>query len=238
MSRLTLEVIVSSVDDAAEAAMGGADRLEVVRDLSRDGLTPSIDLVKRIQREVPLPLRVMLRESDGFACASGEERRALVGHAAALNGLGIDGIVVGWIRDGRVDEDTFGRVLEAAPAIRATFHRAFDSLEDPETALSVLQRYPRIDRVLTGAGTGSWASRCATLQRYAQWAGAGVVMLPGGGVDEDAVRALAECGCVTEVHVGRAARAGARIDGGVTAAAVRTLRRAADGRGAQEGSDL
>jgi copper homeostasis protein len=220
---LILEVIATSVEDAVEAARGGADRLEVVRDLSRHGLTPSLDLVRKIQREVPLPLRVMVRESDGFTCGCEDERRMLVDAAAAFNALGVDGIVVGWIRNGQVDEETLARVLEAAPAVCATFHRAFDALADPEAALRVLRRHPRIDRVLTGAGEGLWISRCAALQRYAQWAGSGIVMLPGGGVDEDAARALATCAGVTEVHVGRAARVGHAIDGPVSAQAVRSL---------------
>jgi copper homeostasis protein len=228
MATLTLEVIVTSIEDAVEAARGGADRLEVVRDLSRDGLTPSVDLVRQIQREVPLPLRVMVRESDGFSCRSDSERRAIVDAAAAFNALGVDGIVVGWIRDERIDEETLVRVLDAAPTVRATFHRAFDALADPEGALRTLRRHARIDRVLTGAGTGSWASRCATLRQYARWGGDRIVMLPGGGVDEDAIRALAHCGCVTEVHVGRAARIGHALDGRVWAAAVRALRASAN----------
>jgi copper homeostasis protein len=198
-----------------------------VRDLACGGLTPSIDLVRRIQREVRLPLRVMVRESEGFGCASADQRRRLAEQAAALEGLCVDGIVVGWICDGRIDEETLEAVLTAAPTRPATFHRAFDSHADPETALRTLRRYPRIDRVLTGAGVGSWTSRCATLQRYARWAGGGIVLLPGGGVDEDAIRALAACAGITEVHVGRAARAGHALDGPVSADAVRTLLRAA-----------
>jgi copper homeostasis protein len=225
---LTLEVIVTSVEDAVEAARGGADRLEIVRDLSRDGLTPSIDLVQRIQSAVPLPLRVMVRESDGFACRSDTERRALVNAAAAFNALGVDGIVVGWIRDGCIDEDTLASVLDAAPAVRATFHRAFDSLADPEAALRTLGRYAQIDHVLTGGGAGSWVSRRATLQQYACWAGSGLVLLPGGGVDEAAIRELSTCGNVTEVHVGRAARVGHAVEGPVSAAALTILRRVAD----------
>jgi len=224
---LILEVIASSVEDAIAAARGGAHRLEVVRDLSSGGLTPAIDLVRRIQREVPLPLRVMVRESDGFACGSTDECRALADYAMMLDALGVDGIVVGWTRDARIDEETLASVLEAGPSLRATFHRAFDALPDPEAALRVLGRYQQIDRVLTGAGTGPWASRCATLRRYTRWAGASIVVLPGGGVDEEALRALARCNSVTEAHVGRAARVGYAIDGRVSAEAVRALRLAA-----------
>jgi copper homeostasis protein len=224
---MILEVIASSLEDAIEAARGGAHRLEVVRDLHRQGLTPSIDLVRHIQRDVALPLRVMVRESDGFACASADERRRLTDAASALDAIGVDGIVIGWIRDDRVDEETLALVLEAAPSLRATFHRAFDALPDPEAAFGVLQRYPRIDRVLTGAGTGDWGSRCATLARYARWAGPGITLLPGGEIDEAAIGALAECGGVTEVHVGRAARLGRAVAGAVSAEAVLALRRAA-----------
>jgi copper homeostasis protein len=81
---VTLEIIGTSVEDAMEAARGGAHRREVVRDLSRDGFTPSIDLVRSIQRDVPLPLRVMVRESERVRCRSDEERRMLADRAAGF----------------------------------------------------------------------------------------------------------------------------------------------------------
>src|ERR1044071_10079626 len=66
MSKAILEVIACSVADAVEAQKGGASRLEVVRELDRGGLTPSIQLVQAIKDAVDLPLRVMVRESDGY----------------------------------------------------------------------------------------------------------------------------------------------------------------------------
>ena len=227
LTPLKLEVIVSSVEDAVEAARGGAHRLEVVRDLHRDGLTPPLDLVRRIQREVPLPLRVMVRESDGFACGSEEERRGLVDQANAFDALNVDGIVIGWTRGDRIDEETVARVLRAAPSLRATFHHAFDALPDPEAALGALARHPQIDRVLTRGGAGDWPSRCATLTRCVRWAAPAITVLPGGGVDSGALRALVSCGSLLEAHVGRAAREGHTVDGRVSAGSVRELRRAA-----------
>jgi copper homeostasis protein len=47
MSTEILEVIACSVADAIQAQQGGAGRLEVVSDLDRGGLTPSITLVRR-----------------------------------------------------------------------------------------------------------------------------------------------------------------------------------------------
>lgn len=224
MARLRLEVIAASVEDAVEAARGGAHRLEVVRDPDLGGLTPSIDLVREIQAAVRVPLRVMLRDSDGFTCAAGQ-RQALIDTAAAFDALGVDGIVVGWIRDARVDEETLGRVLDAAPSLRATFHRAFDALPAPQAVLRTLRGYAQVDHVLTNAGAA--ASRCEILARYTRWAGPRITMLPGGNIDEAAVRTLTACDCVSAVHVGRAARIGRTVDGPVSAAQVAKLRRAA-----------
>lgn len=219
---MNLEIIATSLEDAVAAWRGGAHRLEVVRDLSRGGFTPSLDLVRRIQREVPLPLRAMVRESDGFCCGSDDERRALCDYAAAFAALRLDGIVVGWTRDGRVDEETLGCVLATTPPLRATFHCAFDTLSDPEAALQVLRHHEQIDYVLTSAGAGPWTVRCETLARYARWAGPRIAMLIGGGVDAEAIPMLARSGAA-EAHVGRAARSGQAIDGRVSAEAVRGL---------------
>ena len=79
MKPILLEVIVQTVDDARAADAGGADRLEVVRDINRDGLTPSIDVVRSIQAATRLPLRVMVRESATFT-------------------VGVDGLVLGFTR--------------------------------------------------------------------------------------------------------------------------------------------
>jgi copper homeostasis protein len=223
---LALEVIVSSLDDAIAAAAGGAHRLEVVRELSIGGLTPAVELVRQIQEQVPLPLRVMVRGSAGFTSTS-DECRMLVEHASAFAALGVDGIVVGWTREGRIDDETLSRVLEAAPSLPATFHHAFDTLADPERALRHLKQYTQIDRVLTRGGDGEWSSRCGTLSQYARWAAPQITVLPGGGIDAAALRALAACGAIGEAHVGRAARYGASVDGTVSTAAVRALRQAA-----------
>ncbi len=65
-----LEVIVQSVDDAVAAEQGGADRLELVRDLGRDGLTPDLALADAICARVRVPVRVMIREEEPFVASS------------------------------------------------------------------------------------------------------------------------------------------------------------------------
>src|SRR5215218_5426095 len=98
---MLLEVIVQTVDDALAAQDGGADRLELVRDLDVGGLTPSMALVDAIQDATQLPLRVMVRENGGFTVGDGE-LRTLRAAVAALAGRNVDGLVMGFARDGKV----------------------------------------------------------------------------------------------------------------------------------------
>jgi copper homeostasis protein len=218
-----LEVIVQSVEDARAAEAGGADRLEVVREIDRGGLTPSVDLVRAIRAATSLPLRVMVRDNDGFELDP-RELSHLRDATERFAASGVDGIVIGFARDGELRLDDVARVLEAAPAARATFHRAFDSLREPLSALDALAGVPQIDRVLTSGGEGSPHERATRLGSYAERAGAQITVIAGGGVTEELVSLLARTGYISEVHVGRAAREGDDPTAQVSAARVRRLR--------------
>ena len=227
LPRILLEVIVQTVADARAAADGGADRLEVVRAIRDGGLTPPLSLVHAIAAETTLPLRVMVRENPGYD-SNPAERRILQGAAAELAAAGVHGLVAGFARGGELALGDLSPVLDAAPGMRVTFHRAFDTLKDPDGAIDVLAGIPAIDRILTSGGEGTALERCARLQRYSMRAGSRIAIVAGGGVDEEALVMFAEAGCVREIHVGRLAREGMDPEGPVAAARVRRLRGLAD----------
>ena len=201
----------------------------MVREIERDGLTPSLDLVRAIQDNVRLPLRVMVRESDGFTITGPEELRTLQRTFGILADLGVHGAVVGFARDGRLDLDAIRAVLSIAPHLPVTLHRAFDSVADPLAAIDEALTFPQIDRILTSGGEGDWPARCRRFSDYAARAGSRITFLPGGGVDDDGLRVLAGSGYVTEAHVGRAARDPQIATAPVSAARVRALRTIANG---------
>ena len=223
MSRVLLEVIVQTVADARQAARGGADRLEVVRDIRDGGLTPPLSLVRAIAEETSLPLRVMVRENAGYA-TSPDELPGLRAAAADFHSLGVDGIVIGFAEHGRLTLDDVRRVLDVVPTLRVTFHRAFDQLRDPVRAIEELVQVPQIDRILTDGGGGDAVSRCRRLGEYRTRAGGRLEILAGGGVDEEILTHLAANACVREIHVGRIAREGNDPEGAVSAERVRRLR--------------
>jgi copper homeostasis protein len=221
---LLLEVIVQSVADALEAAEGGADRLEVVREIERDGLTPSLDLVRAILEATPLPLRVMVRESDGFGITGDRELVTLQRAFADFADAGVHGAVVGFADNGALDVGLIASVLSVAPGLPVTLHRAFDAAGDPEAAIAAALSFPQIDRILTSGGSGDWTERCERLTAWSRRAGPRITILPGGGVDEAALAELSRCADMTEAHVGKAAREPQVSTAPVSAARVRKLK--------------
>lgn len=217
-----LEVIACSVADAVEAEKGGAGRLEIVTDLRRGGLTPPYELVHEIKQRVDLPLRVMLRENDGFESRDDEVDR-LCGAAERFASLEVDGFVLGFLKEGEVDVERTRRVLACAPNARATFHHAFEAAPDKLRALSVIKQLPQVDRILSSGGMDDLDSRVQRLGEYERVAAPELVILAGGGIDSEAIVKIARETRIREFHVGRAARAGFDVAGAVQASLVSGL---------------
>lgn len=215
-----LEVIACSVVDAIEAERGGAHRLEVVRDLTRGGLTPSRQLVEEIKRAVDLPLRVMLRESTGFEVTGPDEIARLCEAAERFASLDVDGFVLGFVKGREVDIELTQQVLECAPGVRATFHHAFEETANKAGALADLRRLPQIDRVLSSGGTDELQLRIQRLDKYQKAASLELTIIAGGGVNCDSIIKIGRETAIREFHVGRAARAQFRVEGGVQSSLV------------------
>jgi copper homeostasis protein len=229
-TRPLIEVIVQTVADARAATEGGADRLEVVRAIGDGGLTPSLSVVDAITRVTPLPLRVMVRENAGFDTSDAEID---VLRAAACNvaNLAIDGLVVGFAKSGALLLAGLAAVIEAAPGVPITFHRAFDSLHDQLGAIDTLSAIGRVDGILTSGGEGNASERCARFEQFVERAGSRLSIIAGGGVDLETFELLVRNQTVRWIHVGRVAREGNDPEGPVSAASVRRLRDRADGVG-------
>ena len=218
-----LEVIACSVADAIEARDGGANRLEVVSDFEQGGLTPSFELVSAINETVKLPLRVMLRDSVGYAVHGDEEIETLSAAAEQFAKLGVDGLVVGFLKGDRVDIELTERVVARAPDLRITFHHAFEGAGDQLQAVPDIKSIIRVDKILSSGGSGKLTQRCERLARYAEAAAPEVAIIAGGGIDGAVISMLKRTTTIREFHVGRAARSGFCVDGDVQAELVNNL---------------
>lgn len=223
MSTPILEVIVCSVADAIEAQKGGADRLEIIRDLDRGGLTPAIELVRAIKDEVDLPLRVMVRESEGFEIKDEREIEKLCSSATEFSKLNVDGLVLGFLNHRAIDLELTSRILACAPGLKATLHHAFEDAADQLRTVSELKKLSQVDRILSHGGAGTLNERRSRLAAYANAASPEMKIIAGGGVDREAIELLKRSTAIQEFHVGRAARERFAVAGAVQAELVRAL---------------
>lgn len=217
LAKPLLEVIAMSVADALAAEKGGACRLEVVRALEAGGLTPPISVVKAIIAAVSIPVRVMLRENDGFEIADREELTRLCNSARELAALEIDGVVLGFLRGRSLDLATAQQILSCAPHVKATFHRAFEELENQQAAVTMLKTVPQFDRILLSP------ARVSGLKQLVESAAPELIVIAGAGIDRSNIRQWCESTPIREFHVGRAARLNGDIHRPVDAALVEEL---------------
>jgi copper homeostasis protein len=220
-----LEVIVTSAEEAVIAAAGGADRLELVRELDTGGLTPSWEDARAVTESVSIPVRVMLRENASMSVAGAEELRALRRMAARFQQLRIDGLVMGWIGEtGELDLAALEAILPATPICKVTFHRAFEHLADPRDGLRVLKSFKQVDRILTGGGPGPWEERKRRLRELRDAAAPEIGVIVGGGLSDAEIAELLADAEFPEVHVGRAARNPQENDGALDAGKMALLK--------------
>jgi copper homeostasis protein len=166
---LILEVIALDAADARAARDGGADRLELVADMRHQGLTPALRTFAAVRAAVDLPVRVMLRNQDGYALTQPDTLRRT---ATALRQAGADEFVLGFLdADGNVDVAAIEAVLEAIDGCRWTFHRALDHAADRGAAWRAIAGLPGLDQVLTAGSADGVSAGLATLQGEARsWA--------------------------------------------------------------------
>ncbi|MDH6569555.1 copper homeostasis protein [Streptomyces sp. SAI-117] len=226
--RAVLEVIALDVEDAIAARAGGADRLELVTDMAADGLTPTVATVAGIRGAVDIPVRVMLRLSDGFG--AGDVPR-VVRATRELRDAGAEEFVLGFLgADGDVDLGAVERVVEALDGSRWTFHRAIDHAADRNALRKQLADLPGLDTYLTaGSAAGVDEGLPVLLAEATRTGEPGYEqqLLVGGGLRLDHVPHLRAAG-IDAFHIGGAARPGG-WQAPVSADAVGEWRRAVDG---------
>lgn len=208
-NRALLEVIALDVEDAVAAQAGGADRLELVTDMAADGLTPSRETFAAVRAAVDIPLRVMLRGTDGFAAGDAGDVAGLVEAARGLRAEGAREFVLGFLNpDGSADLAAVEAVVAELEGCRWTFHRAIDRAADRDQLRKALADLPGLDTYLTAGSAAGVSEGLPVLLAEAARAGEpgyGARILVGGGLTLAHLPRLRAAG-VDAFHIGGAAR--------------------------------
>ena len=188
-SPLALEVIATSVDDALAAEQGGAARIELVTALDRGGLTPSMALVEARARARAHPCARHGAQT-GAARGPRPARAPTAGRTGARHRTArVDGLVFGALVDGRIDEPLLDAVAGASGR-PITFHRAFeDSAWIPTRGLPSWRVTPRWTACCATGAAAAGPNGHRGWPTWAAQAGAGLQMLAGGGITDEALTA-------------------------------------------------
>jgi copper homeostasis protein len=142
------EALISAA--AAEAA--GAHRIECCASMDEGGLTPDPEIIQTIVDAVGgrIDILVMIRPRSEDFNFSRSERLTMLTSAEEMIALGVDGIVVGSLVNGEIDETFCEEIgtFSSYNGVIPTFHRAFDALDSPIDALQALTDC-RFQRILT-----------------------------------------------------------------------------------------
>ena len=153
MQEFCREVCVDNIKDAMRAVDLGANRIEYCSKLNEEGLTPNIEDVKYLLKNINIPLRIMIRPHSKSFNYSETDISTMLRDISTFKKIDIDGIVIGCLnKDDEIDLKKINLLVEKAKPLKVIFHKAIDITSDPLESLKNLIKNSNIDGVLTSGG--------------------------------------------------------------------------------------
>ena len=153
MQEFCKEVRVDNIKDAMRAVDLGANRIEYCSKLNEEGLTPNIEDVKYLLKNINIPLRIMIRPHSKSFNYSETDISIMLRDISTFKKIDIDGIVIGCLnKDDEIDLKKINLLIEKARPLKVIFHKAIDITSDPLKSLKNLIKYSNINGVLTSGG--------------------------------------------------------------------------------------
>ena len=147
------EVCVDNVKDAMRAVDLGANRIEYCSKLSEEGLTPDIEDVIYLLKNINIPLRIMIRPHSKSFNYSEQDISIMLRDISNFKKIDVDGIVIGCLKeDDEIDLKKINLLTEKARPLKVIFHKAIDMTSDPLKSLKNLIKNSNVDGVLTSGG--------------------------------------------------------------------------------------
>lgn len=197
-----IEICCGSYEDAMNAYLGGAERIELNSALHLGGLTPSVGSLRLTKKNTNLKVICMVRPRGAGFCYNDIEFEQMMEDAKALLENGADGLAFGFL-----NEDctiNFARTTKMTALVRkyggeAVFHRAFDCVKDPEDAIERLIDI-NIDRLLTSGLKEKAMDGRDMIKNLQEKYGGRIQILAGSGINASNAVELMNYTKISEVH--------------------------------------
>ncbi len=197
-----IEICCGSYQDAKNAYLGGAKRIELNSALSLGGLTPSVASLLLTKKNTDLNVICMARPRGAGFCYLEDEYIQLKDEMIALLENGADGIAFGFLlEDFTIDKVRTKEIVDIIHSYNkvAVFHRAYDCVIDPYQSIEDLIQL-QVDRVLTSGLQPTAIAGKTLIKELQDTYGCKIEILPGSGVNAANVEELVEYTRVNQIH--------------------------------------
>lgn len=199
-----LEIIALNQDDVLSLNNTQCTRIELCQDMAKDGLSPSLDLLKECLEVTQIPIRVMLRFSSGFKSTPKEEEliNTYIQELNLINHQYLQGVVVGYLDENNlINENIIKKIRETlAPKYDICFHKASDQIVNNKVELNKLFNLP-IDCILTQGGTSKIEENIENIKNLKELgAKHNIEILLGGGISQNNIKQIKELNL--SIHLG------------------------------------
>ena len=182
MSENKLEIACFNLQSALHAQAGGADRIELCIDQPLGGITPDIDLITQVRKEIAIDMNVMIRCRGGNFIYSNDEFEKMKMDIIRFKNLGINGFVFGLLtEENEIDIERNKILIQLASSLKCTFHKAFDEVNDPNSSLEKIIDCG-FDTLLTSGKNENALAGSSLIFELNKQANNRITIMPGGGV--------------------------------------------------------
>ena len=195
------EACVETFKEAKLAEKRGANRIELCSNLANDGLTPSLELMKKTISELKIPVITMVRPRAGNFVHTRKEVEQMKKDIDTAKQVGADGIVLGLLTsDNKIDIENTRILADYANPLPVTFHKAIDELENPVEGVVELLKINGIKRILTSGGKITAAEGKAVIREMIKIAEGKITILVAGKVLDSNVKEIQKITGAKELH--------------------------------------
>lgn len=198
----TVEICCGSYEDAYQAWLGGAKRIELNQALFLGGLTPSLASLILTKQNTDLKVISMVRPRGAGFCYSDTEYETMLLDCKLLLENGTDGIAFGFLQaDFSIDINRTKAFVDLIHSYgkEAVFHRAFDCVKDPYEAIETLISLG-VDRLLTSGLENKAMDGIPLLKILQDKYGGQIQLLAGSGMNAENALELMDKTGICQVH--------------------------------------
>ncbi len=144
------EACVEGCEEAIQAKIMGADRIELCSSLHEDGLTPERKTITSVLEAINIPVKIMIRPRPGNFVYSQKEISQMESDISFCKKQGVKEVVLGCLDNRKmIDIVSLNRLMKISYPMKITFHKAIDQTHNIFVEMEKLVKCKGVSSVLT-----------------------------------------------------------------------------------------